>query len=266
MKEKAFTLIELLVVISIVALLMALLFPALQRARKQANAVVCQSRLHQAGLILAAYAQENGGLFPDYYGDSNPARVSSRPPFDKDPKLALCPSATRPHPGERVPWGGPTWPYAVGMSERTSEEHWPAESLVQYASYGLNRWTASTRSRSGIPVDLRTGAWGTADVKGGANVPVAMDCTWNAVNPYDYDEPPPYEGHIVDHQMSMVCIDRHRQGINIVWMDWSVRKAGLKQMWTLKWSRYFDTAGPWTKAGGVRPEDWPEWMRGFKDY
>jgi hypothetical protein len=24
--------------------------------------------------------------------------------------------------------------------------------------------------------------------------------------------------------------------------------------------------GPWTKAGGVQPDDWPEWMRGFKDY
>ena len=30
--------------------------------------------------------------------------------------------------------------------------------------------------------------------------------------------------------------------------------------------RYIDTAGPWTMAGGVQPEDWPQWMRGFKDY
>jgi hypothetical protein len=28
----------------------------------------------------------------------------------------------------------------------------------------------------------------------------------------------------------------------------------------------FDTANEWTKAGGVQPDDWPEWMRGFKDY
>jgi len=45
-----------------------------------------------------------------------------------------------------------------------------------------------------------------------------------------------------------------------------VRKVGLKELWTLKWSKYFDTSGPWTKAGGVAPEDWPAWMRGFKDY
>jgi len=55
-------------------------------------------------------------------------------------------------------------------------------------------------------------------------------------------------------------------GINFVFLDWSVRKVGLKELWTLKWDREFDTAGPWTKAGGVRPGDWPEWMRRFKDY
>jgi hypothetical protein len=41
---------------------------------------------------------------------------------------------------------------------------------------------------------------------------------------------------------------------------------GLKGLWTLKWSRDFDTAGRWTRAGGVQPEDWPDWMRRFKDY
>ena len=49
-------------------------------------------------------------------------------------------------------------------------------------------------------------------------------------------------------------------------MDWSDRKVGLNELWTLKWNRKFDTAGEWTKAGRVRPEDWPQWMRNFKDY
>jgi len=62
------------------------------------------------------------------------------------------------------------------------------------------------------------------------------------------------------------CINRHDGGVNSVFLDSSVRNAGLKEIWTLKWRLDFETAGPWTKAGGVRPEDWPEWMRRFKDY
>ena len=49
-------------------------------------------------------------------------------------------------------------------------------------------------------------------------------------------------------------------------MDWSVRKVGLKELWTLKWHTAFHTDGQWTKVGGVQPDDWPEWMRNFKDY
>lgn len=49
-------------------------------------------------------------------------------------------------------------------------------------------------------------------------------------------------------------------------MDWSVRKVGIKELWTLKWTKEFDRAGPWTKAGGVQPENWPQWMRRFRDY
>ena len=49
-------------------------------------------------------------------------------------------------------------------------------------------------------------------------------------------------------------------------LDWSVRRVGIKELWTLKWHLQFDTANAWTKAGGALAEDWPEWMRGFEDY
>ena len=60
----AFTLIELLVVISVIALLMAILIPALHRARRQARTVVCQSNLRQWAMTLAAYTQAYEGRFP----------------------------------------------------------------------------------------------------------------------------------------------------------------------------------------------------------
>ena len=57
-RQRAFTLVELLVVIAIIALLMAILVPALRRARDQAKEVVCQSNLRQVGLGANLYAEE----------------------------------------------------------------------------------------------------------------------------------------------------------------------------------------------------------------
>jgi prepilin-type processing-associated H-X9-DG protein len=68
------------------------------------------------------------------------------------------------------------------------------------------------------------------------------------------------------NEMQRVCINRHEGGVNILFLDGSVRKAGLKELWTLKWHRSYHLAGPWTKAGGVTPADWPPWMRGFKEF
>jgi prepilin-type processing-associated H-X9-DG protein len=68
------------------------------------------------------------------------------------------------------------------------------------------------------------------------------------------------------NEMGRVCIDRHNGAVNLLLMDWSARKVGLKALWTLKWHRTFNTAGPWTTAGGVWASDWPEWMRDLKAY
>ena len=60
-KVKGFTLIELLVVIAVIALLLALLFPALRSAREQCHRVVCLSNLKQLTLAWTAYADEHDG-------------------------------------------------------------------------------------------------------------------------------------------------------------------------------------------------------------
>jgi len=63
-KRKGFTLIELLVVIAIIALLMAILMPALQRVKKQVWTILCRSNLNQYGLAARMYLDDNEGGFP----------------------------------------------------------------------------------------------------------------------------------------------------------------------------------------------------------
>ncbi|MBN2594388.1 MAG: type II secretion system protein [Sedimentisphaerales bacterium] len=274
-KGDGFTLIELLVVISIIALLMAILVPTLQRVRKQTKAVVCQSNLRQWGTMWAAYTQDNDGYFPggnrtpfdSYYhvpwnwwayergGEWNPGGM---------PGIRCCPMATKPvtEAGLDEFRGNMIGGTFLAWGKFADEQH-------TYGSYGINAWVYQPYRRED---EYYSYYWRIAHVRGASNIPVHLDNHGACGYRYDFEDPPPFDAvpivlYRVSHDFGPnFCINRHDGYVNGLFMDWSVRKIGLKELWTLKWHREFDTANEWTKAGGAKPEDWPEWMRNFKDY
>ena len=259
-KGKAFTLIELLVVIAIVALLMGVLLPALQRVRRQAKAVVCQAHLKQWATVLALYAHDNEGRIPSgavvwlFRGSWLPDGDPNRPPAFHQlttKGIACCPMAVRARTELGFGrYGSGSWEMRLrpGSAFRAWEIVSPPPRFR--GSYGFN---------SGL--GLKDGDIYFASDR--TNMPVLLDCVSWSGRHSDYLDPPRSEPLGGEEDF---CINRHNGYINGLFLDWSVRKIGLKELWTLKWHRRYDTANRWTTAGGATPEDWPEWMRSFKDY
>jgi len=265
--QRGFTLIELLVVIAIIALLMAILMPALQSVKKQAKTVICQSNLKQWGTIFAMYTDDNNGFFPRRTQSGGRWINVLFDYYYREEKIRVCPMATKikvptypPGASSTLEAGGDTFT-SWGKVGMTPNEQWGP--IGTYGSYGINHWVYLA-GQDPLYGQSAKYYWRTVNVKGGADIPLFLDCWFFCGGPENDDTPPSYDGErLAPHVESMnrFCINRHQQGINGIFLDYSARKVWLKELWHVKWARNFEINAPSPHWETEAP-----WMAQFKEH
>jgi len=267
---RAFTKKDIIAILCCIIFLIAGFGAVGESGRRRAREIVCLSNLHQWGNIYDRYTNDHDGYLTGgtHYNPPNGPRgiwfLVFQSYYGNNLNLLFCPQASIPAEGE--------WDSGIF---RAWEANYRGE--VYTGSYGENSW-ACAHEPSSISRPDRFYWKNIVGIQGRNNIPVLADATHFDAWPKHYDDPPEFpddvgSGNVNIPNMQHFCIDRHNGGINMLFMDWSARKVGLKELWTLKWHREWELGpdgeydpSPWTIAGGVQPEDWPEWMRNFKDF
>lgn len=102
-RERSFTLVELLVVVAILMALAAMLLPALKQARQKAKQAHCVSNLHQIGMAVILYLDDQAGRLPFVPWNAQYEQFARLRPYIANERFFTCPSA---QPGD----SGATWP------------------------------------------------------------------------------------------------------------------------------------------------------------
>ncbi len=263
--KKGFTLIELLVVIAIIAVLLAVILPALRLAKSQAIRTVCLANLGQVGKALELYTFEhdykrlalrnNDSVNPgewDYYWMKKLAPYSENDSFAQESgefqtmKMIHCPAAPMSkfipadpdlvnpagqYGSAAAPWH---WNRSAYMSTTGALmfNAWVGydayyENNPNYSPYLYKTWLDITAN---TPI-FGDGAWTVAWPRGTDASPVANPAGYNNLQGR-------YSPGFDTQHMQRFCLDRHNKRINLIYKDLHADTIGnLQNLWTLRWHK-----------------------------
>jgi prepilin-type N-terminal cleavage/methylation domain-containing protein/prepilin-type processing-associated H-X9-DG protein len=251
-----FTLIELLVVIAVIAILAAMLLPAMGKAKLNALSTQCKSNLHQLITGTLSYTDDSkSSFFPDYAANNTGANLYNTVWIDaltlstgNVAAIRNCPSATRVNPittGQAVGFCDTPWLQATGVP----------------GSYAFNGWLYSDDASTAESVSAGASAYmfqKASAITHPASTPVLQDSVWVDFWALPTDKPAnnlyTCDGDSFDG-LTRICTPRHGSNaasaaprsfnisttlpgsINLALADGHVENGPLELLWNYIWNR-----------------------------
>lgn len=240
-QTRGFTLIEMLLVVALIVLLISVLLPSLDRARKAGRTVVCAAAQQRLSHAFQQYTFDNLHKSFVYAGNVGQSSFDNfwmglleQYSADSD-QLRICPEAST--LSDDV-WGSADQAWS---GHNHPDGYWlRSGGDFHYGSFGLNGWLYRGWGSSWIRL--------TESSLSMNQVPIFADSSWADGWPTTFDTLPsdfsapygPYAaGGPAPSQLGRWCVDRHLMAINVSFVDGSTRLMPLGDLWDLKWSRSF---------------------------
>ncbi|MHC4232791.1 MAG: type II secretion system protein [Planctomycetota bacterium] len=253
-KTNGFTLIELLVVISIIALLLSILMPGLQKAKQHALTTICMSQQKQASLANITYGTENNNYNVPSWTSTYPDPPAKqwftflRSYMDTAAEgMYQCPKAknldpTLEHSGGFYGSAKAAWNVDTDVHEEAIRE--------TRGGFGYNNWLESKETPAWV--DRGVGMPRQTDVPDPYLVPTFGDCTWpdagwvietDIIPPEEEDRESPEAGDKTGGWVYRFSMTRHGDGINLAFMDGHGEKAvEVDDLLSFKWHKSWNSS------------------------